>query len=93
MATLVEWVFANAQDISVTTGAILIAIAIYRESIVPGWKFRRLQEKYDALEAEARASDAQLTRLTGAVDRLERSLDARDIRVTAGDRRGMATDA
>lgn len=76
MAALIEWVFANAQDISVTTGATIIAIAIYRESIVPGWKFRRLQEKCEALESEARESDTQLIRLTGAVERLERSLDS-----------------
>lgn len=94
MDTVIKWVGVNTQDISVTSAAIGIAIAVYREAIVPGWKYRRLQEKCDALEAEVRASDDQLTRLTGAVDRLERSLDARSQPLRwPVDRRRTASDA
>ncbi len=88
-----SWVVDNAQDISVTSAAIIIAIAIYRETIVPGWKFRRLQAKCEALESEARASDDQLTRLTGAVERLERSLDRPQSELRSADRRRRASDA
>ena len=77
MDTIVAWVVSNGQDISVSTAAVLMAVAVYRESIVPGWKFRRLQSKCDAMESELRASDDQLVRLVGAVERLEQSLDRR----------------
>ncbi len=91
---VISWVVGNAQDISVTSAAIIIAIAIYRETIVPGWKFRRLQAKCEALESEARASDDHLTRLTSAVERLERSLDARPRpEQRSADRRRRASDA
>lgn len=94
METVIKWAVVNAQDISVTSGAIIIAIAVYREAIVPGWKFRRLQTKCEALESEARASDDQLTRLTGAVERLERSLDARPRpEQRSADRRRRASNA
>lgn len=93
MEMVASWVVDNAQDISVTSAAIIIAIAIYRETIVPGWKFRRLQAKCDALESEARASDDQLTRLTGAVERLERSLDRPQSEQRSADRRRRASDA